>query len=326
MTDIKKRVAFLWILSMAVGATAAAQSSHLDNGSAPLARGGSLAFYWDTRLEPPEPALGGDFGSAFAVTLPGVVHRVLLDGARKTYFGYDVRVEALPERHTFRLAFGPLSLTPALREQLLGSDSSGWSRMETPAFATPVTIMAGQVLELPLLTGDAWGQRVVEYVTVQEPDLPQGFDAIGSPRREFVFAPGAPRDFAVDDVELRLQAPRVSVNGIIDESSLRIQADLSGSVVWVYVPGRGRYLLSLVPRPKQAYRKAGDVRGNSLRFVVGRDTIALSAGARIAPGEAAFNLYVLHEPAWRPTYAHANLEAVMFGAIDRVEYRVGVRF
>jgi hypothetical protein len=316
MKRLIKTLTVLSTVTIGVCATAQAQSSHLDNGSAPL---GTAAYYWDTRLEPPSPSFGDSFGTAFDVTSPGVVHRVLLDGRRKIYFGYDVRVEAMPQRNAFRLVFGPLSLTPRLRERLFGEDSTRWSQMEAPAFSSPVTIAAGQVLELPLMTGEAWGQRLVEYVTVQEPELPQGFDAIGSARREFVFAGGTPRDLTIADVELRLQGPRVTVNGALDESSRRNQADVSGAVVWVYIPGRGRYLLSLTPHPEMGFRKAGEVRGSSLRFVMGADTIALSAGARIAPGEAPFNVYVLHDPSWRPTYAHANVGAVIVGSADRME-------
>jgi hypothetical protein len=49
----------------------------------------------------------------------------------------------------------------------------------------------------------------------------------------------------------------------------------------------------------------------------------ISAAARIAPGQAAFNLYVLHQPDWKPTYPFADLAAFNMGAEDRIEPLLG---
>jgi hypothetical protein len=95
--------------------------------------------------------------------------------------------------------------------------------------------------------------------------------------------------------------------------------DETGSVVWVYVPNRGRFLLSLVPSTRFGFRRAGEIRGSSLRFTVGGDTYSVSSSRRIAPGDAAFNLYVLHQPGWRPTYDNADLSMTIVGAADRME-------
>jgi hypothetical protein len=64
------------------------------------------------------------------------------------------------------------------------------------------------------------------------------------------------------------------------------------------------------------------VRGSSLTFNVGSERFTINAAGRIAPGQAAFNLYVLHDPTWRPTYPSANLDAYILGAADRAEYLV----
>jgi hypothetical protein len=39
---------------------------------------------------------------------------------------------------------------------------------------------------------------------------------------------------------------------------------------------------------------------------------------KIAPGTSAYHLYVLQQPEWRPSYAHA-LDVAFIGAADRVE-------
>jgi hypothetical protein len=47
------------------------------------------------------------------------------------------------------------------------------------------------------------------------------------------------------------------------------------------------------------------------------------SSSRIAPATAAFNLYVLRQPEWKPTYRNANLDTIHIGSADRLEYLVG---
>jgi hypothetical protein len=154
----------------------------------------------------------------------------------------------------------------------------------------------------------------VDYVTVQEPVRRGGFNP--EPERHFSFEPGPSRDFRADDGELALLAPRLSINGKLDETSAHRFDEVSGSIVWIYAAKRGRFLLSLTPRAELGFRKAGEIRGSSLSFVMGGDTFTLNAGGRIAPGEASFTLYVLHQPDWKPTYALADLSVFNMGTLD----------
>ena len=292
---------------------AGAQSVRIDGG---VVSRNTFGFYWETRLEPPTPGLGDAFSTRTSDG-PGAIHRIMIDRARRVYFGYDVVVEPLPEANTYRVTFQQLVATPEFAQRF-PEIASGWTRLPAPAFPKAQTIRSGNVLALNLLANSATGQKIVDYVTVQEPTLRfDGFRII--PVREFAFAPGPPRDFRVDDGELRIESPRLTVNGTLDDSSVRREDTVAGAVVWLYVGNRGRYYLSLLPRPELGFRKAGEVRGSSLSFTIGNDTFTLSAAGRIAPGQAAFNLYVLHDPAWRPTYANANLSAFNMGAADRAE-------
>ena len=49
---------------------------------------------------------------------------------------------------------------------------------------------------------------------------------------------------------------------------------------------------------------------------------AFAFALSVAPGDAPFNLYVLHQPGWKPTYANANLDTIHIGAADRAEYLI----
>jgi hypothetical protein len=178
------------------------------------------------------------------------------------------------------------------------------------------------VLEVPLLTNQAWGQHLVEYVTIHDSLRPEGFAGLEVAPRQFTTATGTPRDFTVDDVELRLSRPTLTArtpmsNGVGSGRHRQMEGDVTGPVLWLYVPARGRYLLSLQPRADLGFRKAGDIRGSTMRFTDGGTTFLLGSAARIAPGESAFNLYVLLEKDWKPTYPHADLDAFQIGALER---------
>ena len=306
-------------VALLCGGTAAAQSSRLEGG---VSSHPGFDFFYETRLEPPVPPLSDGFGMTVLETPPNVLHRVMLDRAARVYFGYNVRVDVLPDNF-FRVAFGSLTMTAEL-QKVLDGDAAAWRMLPTPVFPAPRTIRGGEVLELPLLVNSGWGQKLTDYVTVREP----GARTFGIDRREFSFAAGPPRDFTVDDAELRVSRPMVMASGrdgpgpAMTMRRQQMEGDFAGTLLWLYVPYRGRFLLSLRPHAELKFQKAGEVRGSSMRFTMGGTSYSLVSASRIAPGQTAFNLYVLFQPGWTPLYPHANVDVFHFGAADRVDFAV----
>ena len=252
--------------------------------------GPTFGVYWDTRLEPPTPEVRC-CGSRHSGT-GSDLDSVLTYAAERRYFGYNLKVEPGPG-DSYTLTFGPLRLTEALAQELR-IDLSTWKQWSWD-LPRPQTVKIRDVIALDLLVNPVTGQKVVEYVTIQE-RFGAGFNNPNP--RPFSYAAGAPRDFRVEDAGLHIREPRLSLNGKVDTSSSTSMADVSSPTVWLYAPGKGRFVLSLVERP--GFQKAGEVRGTSVSFKVGADTFTLSSAVRIAPGDVPFNLYVFHEPAWRP--------------------------
>jgi hypothetical protein len=128
------------------------------------------------------------------------------------------------------------------------------------------------------------------------------------------------RDFFDADAELVITKPRVSLNGNAVELPQAIAPKpvsiVKGKVVWIYVPGHGRYLLSLSPR--HGFSLAGQVGGTSLEFELRSDEIQIDAKERIAEGSAMYNLYVLHQSDWLPPNESSRSRALM-GSADRAE-------
>jgi hypothetical protein len=324
----RHQAALAFALAAGFSLQAFAQSARIEHGVATRKKFG---FYWETRLEPAIPAM--DVGAITGVTTstsadPDTILRVEGDRSRRVYFAYQARVEVLAEPNTYRISFSPVDPSVA-RELMSGTfgrdDPESWTLLSTPGWGigSPQIIHGGDVVAMDLLRNAATGQKIVDYVTVQEPPRsPVTFGNINDPPRDFAFATGQPRDFKPDDGELRIRAARVSINGKLDPSAATSAAEVSGVVVWFYLPNRGRFLLSLTPHPDLGFRKAGEVRGSTLSFSIGSEMFKLVAGGAIAPTQAAFNLYVRHDPAWKPDYPFADLSAFIMGAADRADLLV----
>jgi hypothetical protein len=112
--------------------------------------------------------------------------------------------------------------------------------------------------------------------------------------------------------------PRLSVNGRALEAEI-LEGGVSGSAVWFYLPDHhGRYILSLAPHSHLGFQMAGEVHGPSLTFTLGGETFTLQCSARIAPADASYNLYVFHDPSWRPK----NPTSFLLGSADKAELLV----
>ena len=280
------------VLGIAVCLPAWAQTGIIMSGSG---GSGSMLFSFETRLEPPAPVIKG-LGPGGVVVGPSGAHRFMMDSSTRRVFGYDIEIEPLKEADTYRVTFRPLSL-PA---EKIRRDLAGWTVVPLPAYPAPQIVRRGDTVALDLFTHPGTGQKIVDYLRLQE-RVPRG-----------VPAAGPARDFSIEDVELRIMKPRMTVNGRAEESADSI-GGISGVWMWFYLPDDGRYFLSIQPRPEYGFSKAGEIRGSSLSFAIDGATISMDCSELIVPGNAGYNLYVLHDPAWRPP---GGSTGVQFGASD----------
>ncbi len=115
---------------------------------------------------------------------------------------------------------------------------------------------------------------------------------------------------------MTLTAPRVFLNG--KPEARDGNGGTSGAVVWLYLAGHGRFILSLVPNEKLGFVKNGAVSGNGLRFREGAAEFRVECGSRVAPGSGTYNLYVRQEPEWR--WGEASF---LTGSADSADLVVG---
>ena len=238
----------------------------------------------------------------------GRFHRFVLDRSQRRYFAYDVLVEPKNGSGAFQVRIEPFSLS-AVDLAKMEIDPS-WTYVPLLKFPLVPDVRAGDNVAIDLLENPTTGQKVVDYFVFKHSNATA------------VAELSPVRDLSLDDVELRLEDFRISVNGTVLEASTRVGGSISGAALWFYLPERGRFVMSLVPNANLGFRRAGEVTNALLSFTEGSDRYDIKSTSRIAPAAGRFNLYVLHDPEWRPTGDEAN-SPIIVGAADRAEWLIG---
>ena len=106
----------------------------------------------------------------------------------------------------------------------------------------------------------------------------------------------------MDDEPLNLNVDSFArTSAIVDDRKLEARVGFTkgrGGVIWLALPGLGRYLLSLAPHA--GFEKAGVIRDNVIALNDGPHHYELRLANPIASSDNAWNLYVLHDPRFRP--------------------------
>ncbi len=231
-----------------------------------------VSVNYQTFLEPGSPAIQRQGGGV--LTENNIIKRHLCNFDNHTYFGYDLNIEPLAEGR-FRLRFAPLSITPAKMSEIF-RQVPNWSALPLPGGEATLVMKAGDTVALELFTNPSTGQKVTEYLVVK-----------GSDRQE-VRVEGPARDFGAEDAIIALSAPQVSIDGKATSST---GGGISGPAVWADLPGHGRFVFSLVPRPEIGMQKMGECGGTTLTWRYGGHDYNISNTKPVTFVSRAYNLY-----------------------------------
>jgi hypothetical protein len=218
---------------------------------------------------------------------PHHIHRVFVDRKGELFFGYELSVEPVAGVKQFRVSVRPLSA--AYVQQLLARPAFRGSRLHpsyNPAAfdARPQLVGDGDTFALDVLHNPRTGTKIVDVVTVSFDD----------PRLQV--APESarpPRDFTLEDVQMRVTGYRLLVGG---EQVSRSTSGCAGALVWFSLSGRGRFVFSLVPRPGYEFRKAGTVNHNKITFEWEGERFEWVSSLPVVSGGGNWNVWVWHDP------------------------------
>ena len=91
----------------------------------------------------------------------------------------------------------------------------------------------------------------------------------------------------------------------------------AGALLWFYIPDRGRFIFSLVPREGYAFQKVGIISDNKIEFTINGDRYEwLSSAPVVRPG-GAWNLWVLPDPRYSPLFGSEPAPQKKKGVLDK---------
>ncbi len=231
------------------------------------------------------------------------LQRFVRDNFRMVYVRYTMTIEVLAQPGDFRVTFGDSDA--ALPADVMGKDD--WRVVSPAHYPLPQVMQDGDEIPLELATYDR-GVKLVDYVHVGElGKMPKRADAA--------------RDSYAEDAEFTLARPGLRLNGVAG-ASIVFPETIRGGVMWLYVPGRGRYIVAFAPHADYGFEKVGEVAGGLMTLVAEGNVLRIESLDRIAPGGGVYNVYGARDADWEPADLK-DRERFMAGTSPGVETAVG---
>ena len=285
-----------WILLLAIhflALTASAQNPAKHQIVLQLSTGGFVAFRSETpgsKSAPDSKSLASLLYSQAFAGENRIIHRVLTDAQQNVVFGYDLWISADPLTRKFSLAVLPAD--EAFRRTFLKDSAPLRPTFATfPKSTTPQTLDDGDAVSLELLVNNESGVKIVDVVSVT-------FDR--STLRESTLE-SAPKDFTLDAVSLGVKNYSLLINGTLVGKN-KSTIGFTGALLWFYVPDRGRFIFSLVPREGYEFAKVAVLDDNKIEFTMNNERYEWFSSESILPNGGTWNLWVLHDTNYTPLF------------------------
>jgi hypothetical protein len=273
------------LLNASVVALVESQEGQTTQTVFPMESGAFVAFTTET-----VPATAQEFSTSMieAEEKTNIIRRVFVDNKNEFYFGYELLVEPIAASTQFRVSVRPLS---AEFEQQLRARKAFQTRRLHPSYnpsafansSKPQMVNEGDTLALDVLHNPRTGVKVVDVIKVslEDPGL-QEAHIIRTP----------PRDFVLEDVQLKVNNYKLLHEG---QPISRMKGGCAGSLVWFSLPGKGRFIFSLIPRPGYDFQKVGIVEHNRISFTLGGERYEWISSLPVVGTGGNWNLWVLHD-------------------------------
>ena len=239
---------------------------------------------------------------------PTFYSRILLDKANHAYLGYELLLEP-QQTGKYRATFGRLGVTPL--DLAAGScphlpfDSTdpqspidlAWTMLPLAALPEPRVVEEGETISIVLLVEGATGAKLIDDIRINPP-RPAATNNVP----QIPTVSGMARDFLISDAELAIVQPRITLDCSV-QSTMGARIAECAWRPGVALPSRTWPFHSvLASTPDARFQESGRDRWWRHRLsTVGGNSIKLECMNPIAPGDAAYNVYVLHDPNWEPT-------------------------
>jgi hypothetical protein len=257
------------------------------------------AGYYASFSTSPEPGTANTGGLSNSFAEPyfetNTIRRVFIDKDGSFYFGYALVIEPIASSKQFRISVRPLG--PEDEQELRARKTFQSRRLSLnykPAAlsssSAPQIIGDGDTFALDVLINPQTGDKITDIVTVSA--SMKGLEE--APLSE------APRDFTIDDVEMRMVNYRLFINGELVSSGKQAGA-CAGPLIWFHMPEHGgRFIFSVIPHPGYDFKKIGVIENNKIKFTLNGESYEWISNTPVVGNGGNWNLYVLYDPSYVP--------------------------
>ena len=233
------------------------------------------------------------------------ITRTMIDSRSQSYFGYDMAIGAGDDVTGYLVTFEPPTrVDPVLKHERTVPPNS-LKPMPLPIYPAPIIVHDGDTVAIDLMVSPDGKQKLTDYIEIYTHNI--------EPKAATTTA--EPRDFTVDDGQVTFDPMLYTIWIQGQKYSGRSGFTTKpGATFWIGVSGQGRYILSLVPHA--GFALAGAIRDNVVSFRDEGQEYEVRFLAPIAGAAKAWNLYMMHDPAFEPQPNQRNM--VNMGT-DRLE-------
>jgi hypothetical protein len=126
-------------------------------------------------------------------------------------------------------------------------------------------------------------------------------------------------DLSPDALELSVKNFRLVINEqTVLGAENPVRGGVAGSIIWLYLPGRGRFIFSITPHGGYDFQKIGFVQGNKIAFQIEGDRYEWISSTPVFSGNG--NIWVLHDAEYSPQNEVSSTGGYLIGATDRIEH------
>jgi hypothetical protein len=222
----------------------------------------------------------------------------LINPSTGTFIGYSLFIERLPDPNKLKITIKapPADAGDSLRKSVFGAlvqqrwpNKSNFTVMPPASYPEPIVINLTDVIKIPLWVkaGTEWG-------------------VIGDQIRFAIDKPKPARDFTLKDVALKLTNFRLIINGEVRSGERELKG-FESPLPSFYVPGKGAFTLSLIPREAHILQKTGlreraniqkigVAEGKKISFTYGGDKYEWVSSEPVIPFGGKWNIWVLNLP------------------------------
>ena len=268
------------------------------------------------------------------------VHRILADRSDGAYFGYDLVIESDGAPNKYKVSIKPLSINPP--EQMRLSDLTALS---LPKYPEDMIVEDGDTIALDVLVNPKTKVKIVDLIKITT-KKPQSSDSFGftatangsgfnsnsdagsgsgfsTSSNRGMSGRQPTRDFTLDDIKLRLTSPKLLVGGAVSPiRGSEWNGIIEGSIIYLYIPEKGRFVFSLFPRNRFNFQKDAAIENNKINFQSNGERFELISAAPIVSSGGNWSLWLLNDPNYKPdlTFSTASADYLQYGASNEPEY------